>query len=64
MKVCTRCGQESDGRDGENLCRDCERMTDVRQRRATRRVRLQRESVLRDLGLTKVGGQLGGTYWE
>ena len=64
MKVCSRCGEEIGGRDGENLCRACEPMTDVRQRRATRSARLQHERVLQDLGLTKVRGRLGGTYWE
>jgi hypothetical protein len=40
-----------------------ERKRKARNARA-RRNRRERESCLRDLGLTKVRGSLGGTYWE
>jgi NMD protein affecting ribosome stability and mRNA decay len=61
MKVCERCGVEIDTRDGDNLCRDCD---DGRKRAKRRAARKAREAVLRSLGLTKVRGALGGTYWE
>jgi len=32
--------------------------------RAAERERAERERVLRDMGLVKVRGALGGTYWE
>ena len=65
MKVCGRCGDEIDTRDGQNLCSRCERAKDLRDGTGgTRRRRLQRERFLRDLGLTKVRGAMGGTYWE
>ena len=60
MKVCNRCGEEFAGRDGENICQACGnkpfRKTKLRKR--------ERESIVRSLGLTKVRGALGGTYWE
>lgn len=33
-------------------------------RKRARRARKEREQALRDLGLVKVRGNLGGTYWE
>jgi len=60
MKVCERCGDEIFTRDGDNVCDKCERKP-MRRVRATRKAR---EQMLRDLGLTKVKGSLGGTYWE
>jgi hypothetical protein len=62
MKVCERCGEEIGGKDGDNLCVECEK-TDGRRRRATY-LRRERDRVMRDLGLVKVHGALGGTYWE
>lgn len=61
MKVCEKCGVEIDGGDGENFCRDCEDGRKKARRRAQRR---EREAVMRSLGLVKVKGALGGTYWE
>lgn len=61
MKVCEKCGVEIDGGDGDNLCRDCEDGARKAKRRAQRKAR---EAVMRSLGLVKVKGALGGTYWE
>jgi uncharacterized Zn finger protein (UPF0148 family) len=58
MKVCNRCGEEIFTRDGENTCLRCER-DPVRK---VKRARQARDQVLRDLGLVKVRGALGGTY--
>ena len=63
MKVCGRCGIEIDTRDWENYCEACEAARQRRNRRARER-RREREAVLRSLGLVKVKGALGGTYWE
>ena len=60
MKVCERCGEEIATRAGDNLCEQCENKP-LRKVRASRKAR---EQVLRDLGLVKVKGALGGTYWE
>lgn len=70
MKVCEVCGEEMCGRDGENICSGC--LDDesyptpvARKKRDRARARLcEREDVLRSLGMTKVKGSLGGTYWE
>ena len=65
MKVCGVCGDEIASRDGENICPACEaaeRDWKKRQRRANQR--RAREDALRSLGLVKVRGALGGTYWE
>lgn len=63
MKFCAKCSADIDGtRDGENLCRECEE-SQIKKAEAQKR-RRERESILRDLGLTKVRGALGGVYWE
>jgi len=65
VKVCEECGVEIGGRDGENVCPDCDRKTRKAARRARARAnRKAREDVLRSCGLVKVRGALGGTYWE
>ena len=65
MKVCNVCGNEFYGVDGENTCATCEREARNKARRARANSnRKARESVLRDMGLVKVRGALGGTYWE
>ena len=61
MKVCKECGIEFDGLDGDNTCKDCKRKHNRARARANRKAR---ESVMRDLGLVKVRGALGGVYWE
>jgi hypothetical protein len=40
------------------------RLTDEQRRARRRALRRAREDVLRSLGLVKVRGALGGTYWE
>lgn len=66
MKFCEICGEEIATKDGDNQCRDCEQALESRTKRINRRVALrrEREQALRDLGLVKVRGALGGTYWE
>ncbi len=65
MKVCERCGDEIATRDGENLCAACERYEDAEPKRRARRIRRhERDDTMRSLGLTKVRGAMGGTYWE
>lgn len=61
MKVCEKCGEEIGTRDGDNMCRACEDGIKRANRGLKRR---QRESIMRSLGLVKVRGALGGTYWE
>jgi hypothetical protein len=60
MKVCRKCGAEFDGLDGQNTCGGCKQKTKER----AKMQRKARESVLRDLGLVKVRGAMGGVYWE
>lgn len=71
MKVCRKCGEEIATKDGENFCNKCKipggvsgyepkEVTDARARKNRR----AREDALRSLGLKKVNGALGGTYWE
>ncbi len=69
MKFCGRCGDEIATKDGDNLCARCEdddgRDAAAKKRRARARARRkERAEVLRSLGLTRVKGALGGTYWE
>jgi ribosome-binding protein aMBF1 (putative translation factor) len=67
MKVCEICGEEISTRDGENVCLSCEDAQDSKQKQKLARARANRkanDAVLRSLGLVKVRGALGGTYWE
>ena len=64
MKVCEVCGEEIGGRDGDNLCRQCEDQERVRVRGKRAQAKREREECLRSLGLVKVRGALGGVYWE
>ena len=62
MKTCGRCGEEIGTKDGDNFCDACELAAEKCRRRRTNR--REREAVLRSLGMAKVRGALGGTYWE
>lgn len=62
MKVCERCGAIIEGRDGENRCVACDGK--VRASAKSNRARREVDAVMRDLGLVRVRGALGGTYYE
>lgn len=67
MKVCAVCGNEIGTRDGENLCNECDHLQnteDMTKRKSKNNRRCEREAVLKSLGLVKVRGAMGGTYWE
>lgn len=65
MKFCEKCGVEVDTKDGENLCRECDDAEANGKRIAGAKARRrEREEALKSLGLVKVRGALGGTYWE
>ena len=70
MKVCETCGEEIDTRDGENECTGCDNTngdTNDKAKKARERAkkrRRERDEVMRSLGLKKVKGSMGGTYWE
>lgn len=65
MKICEVCGCEIAGKDGDNRCVSCDLNGDRPAfRRPRRRQKRDREEMLKSLGLVKVRGALGGTYWE
>ena len=64
MKVCERCGKEIDTKDGDNLCQACDMAEASGKRLRRNALRRERDQVMRDCGLVKVRGALGGTYWE
>lgn len=67
MKVCAICGEEISTKDGDNLCPSCDKAVAIahgKTLRKARAARKEREQILKDLGLVKVRGALGGTYWE
>ena len=70
MKVCEKCGDEIGTKDGDNECVPCMVRADLligekaRKRTARNAQRRAREDALRSVGLVKVRGALGGTYWE
>ncbi len=67
MKVCNLCGEDIDGtKDGQNTCDGCEARQDAgKQKRARATIaRRARNEAIKSLGLVKVRGALGGTYWE
>ena len=64
MKFCNICGEEIDTRDGYNFCDECEQAELVTVRGKRRQAKKAREAALESLGLVKVRGLFGGTYWE
>ena len=66
MKVCERCSTEIFTRDGNGRCPVCDGKIYARARsiRPVALLKRDREAALRSLGLVKVRGALGGTYWE
>jgi uncharacterized Zn finger protein (UPF0148 family) len=65
MKFCEVCGDEIFTKDGENRCTACEEGLKTKAKKDQAKAnRKAKEEVLRSLGLTKVRGALGGTYWE
>jgi uncharacterized Zn finger protein (UPF0148 family) len=66
MKTCQHCGIEIYTKDGDNLCQACEDRLAMG-KRPTKRAHSQRrgiDNIMADLGLVKVRGALGGTYYE
>ncbi len=65
MKVCKTCGDEISTPDGENRCQACELNEVNKARKARAKAQRQaRDEAMRSLGLVKVRGAMGGTYWE
>jgi len=62
MKVCEDCGCEISTTDGDNKCSVCD--TKSRKSAKARNARKERDSIMRSMGLVKVKGAMGGTYWE
>ncbi len=63
MKVCNGCGDEIDTPDGVNHCDNCDKPTPKKRQQARRRRSIMDE-VADELGLKKVRGAMGGTYYE
>lgn len=66
MKVCEKCGDEIDTRDGDNRCQACDGNPAMapKARAERKRNRKVMDDALSSLGLVKVKGALGGTYLE
>jgi hypothetical protein len=64
MKVCEKCGVEIYTRDGENKCQACEDGKKPSRKRTGGLTRKDRDAIMASLGLVKVRGALGGTYYE
>lgn len=68
MKVCSICSEEICTPDGENRCVTCEEVVaqqeNLEAKARARKKRRERDDVMRSLGLVKVRGSMGGTYWE
>lgn len=65
MKVCEVCGREISTKDGDNTCSQCTPLEGAAIRRVSRkRIKKERENCYKLLGLKKVRGAMGGTYWE
>lgn len=63
-KVCKTCGVEIYSRDGENKCQECDTAQSVEKRQRAKRARSAKDQAMRDIGMVKVRGAMGGTYWE
>lgn len=65
MKVCEKCGIEIGTKDGENLCKDCDTLPfSPPMRKLCAKQRREQAGIMQSLGMVKVRGALGGTYWE
>lgn len=66
MKVCANCGIEIDGKDGENMCDQCDQAESKKKMVYLRRKNGRKiiDKMLKDMGMTRVKGALGGVYWE
>lgn len=64
MKVCEKCGDEIATRDGDNLCASCDNDPKRAAKARARQRRRERDQAMKDCGLVKVRGAMGGTYWE
>jgi uncharacterized Zn finger protein (UPF0148 family) len=62
METCKVCGGGLIGK--EKICPTCKRKARQARQARARQARQARESVMRDMGLVKVRGALGGVYWE
>ncbi len=72
MKVCEICGTEIFTQDGENCCSVCDgvQAQEENQKKHNQRLKKARQQrkayaeAMSSLGLVKVKGAMGGTYWE
>ena len=65
MKICEKCGIEIGTKDGENRCEPCDVLAfSLRMKKLRAKQRRERADIMQSLGLVKVRGALGGTYWE
>lgn len=62
MKFCELCMKEIDTRDGENRCPKCEEKPIAKKR--SRLKRSEMDDIMGSLGMKRVRGALGGTYYE
>jgi hypothetical protein len=61
MKVCITCGKEISTRDGDNYCGIAGCKSPPKKRKSNRKAM---DDAMRSMGLVKVRGAMGGTYWE
>lgn len=61
MKVCEKCGNEISTPDGVNRCKSCESGKKKKKNALSRK---DIDQVMRDCGMVKVKGAMGGTYYE
>lgn len=64
MKFCEICGDEISTKDGENRCTECEEKEKSQVRGKRRALKQAQEQAMKDMGLVKVRGAMGGVYWE
>ncbi len=64
MKVCEKCGVEIFTRDGENKCQACEAGKKPSRKWTGGLTAKEKRDIMASLGLTRVKGALGGTYYE
>ncbi len=64
MKFCEVCGEEIYTKDGDNHCSDCETNERTYVKGNRKAQKSAREQAMLDMGLVKVRGAMGGTYWE
>lgn len=64
MKVCEKCFEEISTKDGDNRCPACDGIAPKPKTKRKRRTRKEMDDLMASVGMTRVRGSMGGTWYE